>query len=109
MRPGIAILLLFLGMQAIQASFTRTSQLSSSTGTLLAQEDESTHGLKRWTTYWNGTTALTFKTEITPPSGSYVQERASTGAQVGKTTYTYDAHGRPYVVTDAEREHVLRV
>jgi YD repeat-containing protein len=84
-----------------------------------------TDGLTAWSAIWNGASAVTTKFQITYPVtgttrftqtypnnatqvidsiGRLVQsvtDKDSAGAQVTKTSYTYDAHGRPKFVIDA--------
>lgn len=98
-----------------------------STGTLVGRSQTSTDGLKTWTTAYrdvstpvtsssvtayNGTTHIRTVTE-TMPDNSYsisaftsgqltsVTRYDSTTAQIGQTTYTYDAHGRQNTDVDA--------
>ena len=98
---------------------------SQSTGTLVSRSEVSTDGLNTWqTTYRDvNTPPVVNHTQTsyganrtmtaTAPDGSYtisvytngqlasVTRYDSNGVQIGKTSYSYDAHGRQYQVTDA--------
>jgi RHS repeat-associated protein len=96
----------------------------SSTGTLVSSVETSASGLDTWQTQYRDTsTTVTTHTHTVPgvsrtvtttmPDGSYTVNAysygrlvsstrlASTGSQIGGTTYIYDAHGRQNTMTDA--------
>ena len=107
---------------------TRTyvwSTNSLSTATLISEIEVSTNGLQMWhTVYRDASTPVTTYSQtthgqdgnrtnrVTAPDGSYtvnayvngklssVTRYASDTTQIGKTTYSYDNHGRQYGVTD---------
>jgi RHS repeat-associated protein len=96
-----------------------------STGTLVSQTETSADGLSAWQTrYRDAGTPVTSTNTVSyggnsrtvinnAPDGSYAislysygrlsssTRYDSTSAQIGATTYSYDAHGRQYQVTDA--------
>ncbi len=94
--------------------------------TLVSTVETSADGLRTWTTIWNGGVPLTSQSQTfydpahgyrivtnTAPDGSYavatnqygrlisMTQRDATGAQIGRTIYGYDPHGRQNTVTDA--------
>jgi RHS repeat-associated protein len=98
------------------------------TSTLLSMTEVSTNGLEMWqTTYDGGNSIVSSSTTTIPTSGNgwtrtvtqtlpdnstvvsvsqygrlqSVTRKDSTGAQIGATTYAYDAHGRQYATYDA--------
>jgi RHS repeat-associated protein len=98
-------------------------QYLSATGTAVSSSETSANGLTNWnSSYPDGVTPVTTvrvtspgrtRTEtVTAPDGSYtisvyscgrlasVTQYASSGTQIGQTTYGYDAHGRRVTVTD---------
>ena len=103
---------------------TSVWQDGQSTGTLLSRYEVSTNGLNTWQTlYRDASTAVTTSSQTIPgasrvvtaiaPDNSYTistysygrlnssTRYDSTGAQIGGTTYGYDAHGRQNTMTDA--------
>jgi RHS repeat-associated protein len=98
--------------------------LNVNSSSLVSVVETSTDGLKSWQTqYRDAATPVTSQSQTiyganrtvttTAPDNSYaisvytsgrlvsVTRYDSTSAQIGQTTYTYDAHGRQYQVTDA--------
>jgi RHS repeat-associated protein len=93
--------------------------------TLLSTVEISADGLRTWQTTWNGSTGITNQTQVFYAGGgsrvvtniaadgslaisAYQDGRLASvtrqlpgGAQLGQTTYGYDAHGRPYLASDA--------
>ncbi len=98
--------------------------LNVNSASLVSVAETSTDGLKSWQTqYRDATTPVTSQSQTiyganrtvteTAPDNSYaisvytsgrlvsVTRYDSASTQIGQTTYTYDAHGRQYQVTDA--------
>ena len=92
---------------------------------LFRSVETSADGLRTWNMLWNAGAGVTNRTQTvyagsgnryvtnTSPDGSYTltaysygrlssgTRYSSTGSQLGKTTYDYDAHGRVLTTTDA--------
>jgi len=100
----------------------------NSTATLLTTSEVSTNGLQTWQTVHDGGGSVVTSTETQIPTSANawtrtitqtmpdnstivsvsqfgrllsVTRRDSTGAQIGATTYSYDAHGRQSAIIDA--------
>jgi RHS repeat-associated protein len=94
-------------------------------GALLRTRETSTDGLRSWDTIWNGSSGITTKSQTVYTAGSNrsitttfpdnstelqqflngrltsITSKDSSGAQIGKTSYSYDPHGRTSAITDA--------
>jgi RHS repeat-associated protein len=106
---------------------TRTYQwnANSNSSNLVSTVDVSTDGLRRWIAVWNNSAAVANTSQTaysgttnrsvtsTAPDGSYtvsayqcgrlisVTRKDASNHQINQTSYTYDAHGRQYTVSDA--------
>jgi YD repeat-containing protein len=98
---------------------------NSSTSTKVSTVSASTAGTTAWSAIWNGASSATTKFQITyPTTGTTrltetfpnlatqvidsiadrvqsITDKNSSGTQITKTSYVYDAHGRAASVTDA--------